>query len=91
MVLLTQEGELIERVTSAAGIPENIEKLGASEDIIYLKANNQIWESSDQAKHGRSLIQLLMIGAGRLSCLMKKLNKSSPIFQEKAFHWSNFF
>lgn len=50
MVLLTQEGELIERVTSAAGIPENIEKLGASEDIIYLKANNQIWESSDQAQ-----------------------------------------
>ena len=47
---LTQEGELIERVTSAAGIPENIEKLGASEDIIYLKANNQIWESSDQAQ-----------------------------------------
>ena len=50
MVLLTQEGELVERVTSAAGIPENFEKLGASEDIIYLKANNQIWESSDQAQ-----------------------------------------
>ena len=91
MVLLTQEGELIERVTSAAGIPENIEKLGASEDIIYLKANNQIWESSDQAQTWALTDSDFNDWSREASCLMKKLNKSSPIFQEKAFHWSNFF
>ena len=30
MVLLTQEGELIERISSTAELPENIQKLGVS-------------------------------------------------------------
>lgn len=50
MVLLTQEGGLIERLTSTSELPKNIEKLGASEDILYLKTTNQVWESSDQAQ-----------------------------------------
>ena len=50
MVLLTQEGELIERITSTSELPENIQKLGVSENILYLKATNQVWQSSDQAQ-----------------------------------------
>ena len=50
MVLLTQEGELIERITSAAELPKNIQKLGVSEDILYLKTPDQLWQSSDQAQ-----------------------------------------
>ena len=50
MVLLTQEGELIERISSTAELPENIQKLGVSEDILYLKTSNQLWQSSDQAQ-----------------------------------------
>jgi hypothetical protein len=50
MVLLTQEGELIERISSTAELPENIQKLGVSEDILYLKTPNQLWQSSDQAQ-----------------------------------------
>jgi uncharacterized iron-regulated membrane protein len=50
MVLLTQEGELIERISSASELPENIQKLGVSEDILYLKTPNQLWQSSDQAQ-----------------------------------------
>ena len=50
MVLLTQEGELIERVSSTAELPENIQKLGVSGDILYLKTPNQLWQSSDQAQ-----------------------------------------
>ena len=50
MVLLTQEGELIERISSTAELPENIQKLGVSEGILYLKTPNQLWQSSDQAQ-----------------------------------------
>ena len=50
MILLTQEGELIERITSTSELPENIQKLGVSENILYLKATNQVWQSSDQAQ-----------------------------------------
>ena len=50
MVLLTQEGELIERISSTAELPENIQKLGVSEDILYLKTPNKLWQSSDQAQ-----------------------------------------
>ena len=50
MVLLTQEGELIERISGTAELPENIQKLGVSEDILYLKTPNQLWQSSDQAQ-----------------------------------------
>jgi hypothetical protein len=50
MILLTQEGELIERITSSSELPENIKKLGVSEDILYLKTPNQVWQSSDQAQ-----------------------------------------
>ena len=50
MILLTQEGELIERISSTAELPENIQKLGVSEDILYLKTPNQLWQSSDQAQ-----------------------------------------
>ena len=50
MVLLTQEGELIERITSAAELPKNIQKLGVSQDILYLKTPDQLWQSSDQAQ-----------------------------------------
>jgi hypothetical protein len=50
MVLVTQEGELIERITSAAELPKNIQKLGVSEDILYLKTPDQLWQSSDQAQ-----------------------------------------
>ena len=44
MVLLTQEGELIERISSTAELPENIQKLGVSEGILYLKTPNQLWQ-----------------------------------------------
>ena len=50
MVLLTQEGELIERISSTAELPENIQKLGISEDILYLKTSDLVWQSSDQAQ-----------------------------------------
>ena len=50
MVLLTQEGELIERISSTAELPENIQKLGVSEDILYLKTPDQLWQSRDQAQ-----------------------------------------
>ena len=50
MVLLTQEGELIERISSTAELPQNIQKLGVSEGILYLKTPNQLWQSSDQAQ-----------------------------------------
>ena len=50
MVLLTQEGELIERISSTAELPENIQKLGVSDDILFLKTPNQVWQSSDQAQ-----------------------------------------
>ena len=50
MVLLTQEGELIERISSTAELPENIQKLGVSEDILYLNTSNQLWQSSDQGQ-----------------------------------------
>ena len=50
MVLFTQEGELIERINSTAELPENIQKLGVSEGILYLKTPNQLWQSSDQAQ-----------------------------------------
>ena len=50
MVLLTQEGELIERISSTAELPQNIQKLGVSEGILYLKTPNQVWQSSDQAQ-----------------------------------------
>ena len=50
MVLVTQEGELIERISSASELPENIQKLGVSEDILYLKTPDQLWQSSDQAQ-----------------------------------------
>ena len=50
MILLTQEGELIERISSTAELPQNIQKLGVSEGILYLKTPNKLWQSSDQAQ-----------------------------------------
>ena len=50
MVLLTQEGKLIERISSTSELPENIQKLGVSEDILYLKTSDLVWQSSDQAQ-----------------------------------------
>jgi len=48
LVLLTEEGELIEKLTTATGVPENIQKLGVSGSNLFLEANNQIWESNDE-------------------------------------------
>ena len=50
MVLLTQEGKLIERISSTSELPENIQKLGVSEDILYLKTSDLVSQSSDQAQ-----------------------------------------
>jgi len=50
MVLVTQEGELIESISSNAELPENIQKLGVSGDILFLKTSDQVWQSSDQAQ-----------------------------------------
>ena len=50
MVLVTQEGELIESISSNAELPENIQKLGVSQDILFLKTSDQVWQSSDQAQ-----------------------------------------
>jgi len=48
--LFTEEGELIESLTSASGIPTNIEKLGNLDDSLYIKADNQTWLSKDQGQ-----------------------------------------
>ena len=50
IVLVTQDGELIERITSTSELPENIQKLGVSQDILFLKTSDQVWQSSDQAQ-----------------------------------------
>ncbi|MBT5150484.1 MAG: hypothetical protein HOM45_04440 [Nitrosomonadales bacterium] len=50
LILLTQKGELIEKITSASGMPVNIERLGLSGNRLYLKVSNQVWESIDQAQ-----------------------------------------
>jgi uncharacterized iron-regulated membrane protein len=53
LVLLTEEGELIEKLTTATGIPENIQKFGESDSILFLKASNQSWESDDEGQEWR--------------------------------------
>ena len=53
LVLLTEEGELIEKLTTATGLPENIQKLGGSDSILFLKASNQSWESEDEGQEWR--------------------------------------
>ena len=50
LVLLTEEGELIEKLSAAAGLPKNIQKLGVFDNILFLKTNNQVWESNDEAQ-----------------------------------------
>ena len=44
LVLLTEEGELIEKLTTANGVPVNIQKLGAFNSLLFLKTSNQVWE-----------------------------------------------
>ena len=53
IVLLTQEGELIEKLTTATGVPANIQKLGALNSLLLLKASNQVWESNDEGQEWR--------------------------------------
>jgi len=53
IVLLTQEGELIEKLTTAIGVPANIQKLGALNSLLLLKASNQVWESNDEGQEWR--------------------------------------
>ena len=50
LVLLTEEGELIEKLSAVAGLPENIQKLGVFDNTLFLKTNNQVWESNDEAQ-----------------------------------------
>lgn len=51
--LLTEEGELIEKLTTAIGVPANIQKLGALNSLLLLKASNQVWESNDEGQEWR--------------------------------------
>ena len=53
LVLLTEEGELIEKLTTANGVPENIQKLGAYNSLLFLKTSNQVWESNDEGQEWR--------------------------------------
>ena len=53
IVLLTEEGELIEKLTTATGVPANIQKLGALNSLLLLKASNQVWESNDEGQEWR--------------------------------------
>tara|TARA_B100000035_G_scaffold180570_1_gene154062 strand:+ start:57 stop:797 length:741 start_codon:yes stop_codon:yes gene_type:complete len=48
LFLLTEKGELIEKLTTATGVPENIQKLGVSGNMLFLKTNKQVWESNDE-------------------------------------------
>ena len=50
LVLLTEDGELIEKLTTANGVPENIQKLGAFNSLLFLKTSNQVWESNDEGQ-----------------------------------------
>ena len=50
LVLLTEEGELIEKLTTATGVPVKIQKLGALNSLLLLKTNNQVWESDDEGQ-----------------------------------------
>ena len=53
LVLLTEEGELIEKLTTANGVPVNIQKLGAYNSLLFLKTSNQVWESNDEGQEWR--------------------------------------
>jgi len=53
LVLLTEDGELIEKLTTANGVPENIQKLGAFNSLLFLKTSNQVWESNDEGQEWR--------------------------------------
>ena len=53
LVLLTEEGELIEKLTTANGVPMNIQKLGAYNSLLFLKTSNQVWESNDEGQEWR--------------------------------------
>ena len=54
LVLLTKEGELIEKLTTATGVPVNIQKLGALKSLLFLKTSNQVWESNDEGQEWRA-------------------------------------
>jgi hypothetical protein len=53
IILLTEEGELIETLTTANGVPVNIQKLGAFNSLLFLKTSNQVWESNDEGQEWR--------------------------------------
>lgn len=53
LVLLTEEGELIEKLSAATGLPEKIQKLGISNNTLLLKTGNQVWESNDEGQEWR--------------------------------------
>ena len=53
LVLLTAEGELIEKLTTATGVPANIQKLGTLNSLLLLKTSKQVWESSDEGQEWR--------------------------------------
>ena len=53
LVLLTEEGELIEKLTGSTGVPVNIQKLGALNNLLFLKTSNQVWESNDEGQEWR--------------------------------------
>ena len=53
LVLLTEDGELIEKLTTANGVPVNIQKLGAFNSLLFLKTSNQVWESNDEGQEWR--------------------------------------
>ena len=54
LVLLTEEGELIEKLTGSTGVPVNIQKLGALNNLLFLKTSNQVWESNDEGQEWRA-------------------------------------
>jgi hypothetical protein len=53
LVLLTEEGELIEKLTTANGVPAKIQKLGVLNSLLFLKTSNQVWESDDEGQEWR--------------------------------------
>jgi hypothetical protein len=82
---------LIERISSTSELPENIQKLGVSEDILYLKTPNQLWQSSDQAQAWEVSDSDFNDWSNEVAMPINKLNKSRYIFQARVFHWSNSF
>ena len=75
LVLLTEEGELIEKLTTATGIPENIQKFGDLTVYYSLKPAINHGNQMMKVKSGEGQTQILMNGVTRLLCLMKRYNR----------------